>query len=66
MNKKLVGRLACPVCLSELRLTVLDEVGETIVEGSLICGSCGVSYSVCESTPSLLPGDATPLVGQAP
>ena len=55
MKKKLMDILACPVCKGELKLTVDKEKGDDVVEGSLNCSKCKVTYTITGSIPNLLP-----------
>lgn len=55
MRKKLMEILCCPVCKSELTLSVTEESGEEVLEGSLRCPACGVDYPISEGIPNLLP-----------
>lgn len=55
MRKKLMEILCCPVCKGELTLSVTEESGEEVLEGSLRCPACGVDYPISEDIPNLLP-----------
>lgn len=55
MRKDLMDILACPMCKGDLELTVDQEEGDDIVEGSLFCPSCDERYPINESIPNLLP-----------
>ena len=55
MRKKLMEVLCCPVCKGELTLSVTEESGEEVLEGSLRCPACGVDYPISEGIPNLLP-----------
>ena len=55
MKRTLMDILACPVCKGELTLTVTNEDGEEIIEGSLRCDSCGETYPIEETIPNMLP-----------
>jgi uncharacterized protein YbaR (Trm112 family) len=47
--------LCCPVCKGELTLTVENENEKEILEGGLLCSSCGVTYPIHDGIPNLLP-----------
>lgn len=47
--------LACPVCKSDLSLTIGDEDGEEILTGTLHCEKCNYDYPIKDSIPNLLP-----------
>lgn len=57
MRHDLMEILACPVCKGELTLTVEQEDGEEIIEGSLHCAACDETYPISEDIPNLLPPD---------
>ena len=57
MRHDLMEILACPVCKGELTLTVEQEDGEKIIEGSLHCAACDETYPISEGIPNLLPPD---------
>jgi uncharacterized protein len=58
MRRHLMEILCCPVCKAELVLTVDEEDGEEILEGSLWCEACQVAYPISEGIPNLLPRTA--------
>ncbi len=47
--------LACPVCKSELTLTVETEEDDEVMEGSLHCAKCDETYPINDAIPNLLP-----------
>jgi uncharacterized protein YbaR (Trm112 family) len=49
--------LACPVCKGVLTLTVTQEDGDEVLEGSLHCAACNETYPIQGSIPNLLPPD---------
>ncbi len=55
MKKDLMDILACPMCKGTLALTVDQEEGDEVVEGSLYCAHCDERYPISESIPNLLP-----------
>lgn len=55
MRKSLMEILCCPVCKGELELTVTEEGGEEVLEGTLRCAACSVDYPISEGIPNLLP-----------
>jgi uncharacterized protein YbaR (Trm112 family) len=57
MRRDLMQILACPVCKSELTLTVDREKEDEVIEGSLHCASCDETYPISGAIPNLLPPD---------
>jgi Uncharacterized conserved protein len=55
MKRSLLPILCCPVCKGDLELRVARENEEEIVEGTLECRACNVSYPIEEGIPDLLP-----------
>ena len=55
MKRSLLPILCCPVCKGDLELTVEKENDEEIIEGTLKCGACRVSYPIEDGIPDLLP-----------
>ncbi|MCL0028756.1 methytransferase partner Trm112 [Dehalococcoidia bacterium] len=55
MKRDLMDILVCPVCRSELDLTVSKEEEDEIVDGSLKCKACGETYPIENTIPNLLP-----------
>jgi uncharacterized protein YbaR (Trm112 family) len=51
MRKSLHDILCCPVCKGELTLSVTRENGEEILEGTLTCAACQVSYPIEDGIP---------------
>jgi uncharacterized protein YbaR (Trm112 family) len=49
--------LACPVCKSELTLSIEEEDKQEVVTGSLHCAKCSEDYPIKETIPNLLPPD---------
>jgi SAM-dependent methyltransferase len=56
VKRRLIDRLACPVCRAALQLDAGDG-GEDIREGRLRCGGCAATYPVTSGVPRLLPPD---------
>jgi uncharacterized protein YbaR (Trm112 family) len=54
MNKRLNDVLACPECKSDLKLNVTKEIDSEIIEGSLLCEKCKISYSITQGIPVLV------------
>lgn len=54
MKRDLMDILCCPVCKGDLELVVAVEKDE-ILEGSLICHHCDVTYEIEDGIPNLLP-----------
>jgi uncharacterized protein YbaR (Trm112 family) len=57
MRKDLMEILACPMCKSELTLTIDEEKEDEVIRGSLLCSKCGERYPIEDSIPNLLPPD---------
>jgi uncharacterized protein YbaR (Trm112 family) len=55
MKRDLVDLLACPVCKGDLHLEAHKVDGEDVLEGSLGCGRCKVSYPIEDGIPNMLP-----------
>lgn len=55
MRRSLMDILCCPVCKGDLSLKVGKEDDKEILEGDLLCETCGVNYSIHEGIPNLLP-----------
>ena len=47
--------LACPMCKGELELNVINEEGDEVVTGGLVCHQCDENYPIEDSIPNLLP-----------
>jgi uncharacterized protein YbaR (Trm112 family) len=54
MKRDLMDILCCPVCKGDLELVVVQEKDE-ILDGSLICHHCDVTYGIEDGIPNLLP-----------
>ena len=55
MKKELMDIIVCPVCKSELELTVTEEKDGEIISGSLTCRKCDHIYPIEDTIPNLLP-----------
>ena len=55
MRKDLREILACPMCKSELTLTIDEEKDDEVLTGSLFCANCNERYPIEDSIPHLLP-----------
>jgi len=58
MKRWLMDILCCPVCKGEIELSVTEEDGEEIMEGTLWCPACSVDYPIHEGIPNLLPPES--------
>ena len=47
--------LCCPVCKTDLELTVTKQEANEIIEGTLLCKNCETPYPIEEGIPNLLP-----------
>lgn len=54
MDARLLERLACPACASELRLESFEGEGDDVREGVLLCDGCRTWYPLKSSVPVLL------------
>ena len=55
MRHDLMDILACPICKSELTLTVEKEDDDEVITGSLHCAQCKEDYPIVDAIPNLLP-----------
>lgn len=55
MRRQLMDILVCPLCRSELTLTIEEERDDEIITGSLQCQSCGEIYPIEDTIPNMLP-----------
>ena len=55
MKKELMDIICCPTCKSPLILSVEKEEKDEVIEGSLICETCNVSYKIEDNITNLLP-----------
>jgi uncharacterized protein len=55
MRKSLVEILACPVDKSPLTLSIDEEAGDEVIQGTLTCTQCGERYPIEDRIPNLLP-----------
>ncbi|MDF1557855.1 MAG: methytransferase partner Trm112 [ANME-2 cluster archaeon] len=49
--------LCCPMCKSDLVLTVDEEDDKEIISGSLFCEKCNEHYPIEDGIPNMLPPD---------
>lgn len=55
MRESLIEILACPVCKSNLSLTIKEMENDEILSGTLNCKSCKHDYAIENTIPNLLP-----------
>ncbi|MCS6896307.1 MAG: methyltransferase domain-containing protein [Bacteroidia bacterium] len=56
MRRDVLHYAACPRCLSSLRIgSIEEEVGEHIMEGTLLCEGCQAKFPIRRGIPRLLP-----------
>ena len=55
MRRSLMDILVCPECKGKLSLEVAVEQDEEIVEGSLYCQACVLTYPIEDTIPNMLP-----------
>ena len=54
MNKRMLDILACPDCKGKLTLSIISEVQDDIITGSLSCITCDISYPITNSVPNFM------------
>ena len=57
MRHDLMEIIVCPLCKSDLTLTVGQESEGEIISGSLVCATCNETYPIEDGIPNLLPPD---------
>ncbi len=57
MRRDTLSILVCPLCKSELELTVAREEADVIIEGKLKCTSCRENFPIEDGIPNMLPPD---------
>ena len=58
MKDYLVKVLSCPVCLdSPLQLKISGQKNREVIDGILLCLSCGRKYPIEEKIPRMIPED---------
>ena len=57
MRKDLMEILACPMCKSELTLTIDEEREDEVIRGGLFCAKCNERYPIEDGIPNMLPPD---------
>ena len=55
MKHDLIDILCCPICKSDLTLSIEKEDKKEIVRGTLQCQKCKVDYPIEEGIPNMLP-----------
>ena len=55
MRFELMEILVCPMCRSDLELTVYEQEGEDIIAGTLRCTECQEEYPIEDTIPNMLP-----------
>ena len=55
MRHSLMDILVCPECKGKLILKVNVERDDEIVEGSLSCQACNLTYPIEDTIPNMLP-----------
>jgi uncharacterized protein YbaR (Trm112 family) len=53
----LMDIIVCPECYEKLFLTVIEQVENDIIEGSLHCSKCNQIYDINHGIPNLMPFD---------
>jgi len=55
MRKDIVDILACPMDKSPLELSIEEDKGDEVIQGTLTCSKCGEKYPIENRIPNLLP-----------
>ena len=55
MRIQLMEILVCPMCRSDLDLTITEQDGDEIVSGNLRCTECQEEYPIEDTIPNMLP-----------
>ena len=57
MKRELMAILACPQCKDELKLDATEEDTATgeVLQGTLMCVTCGRAFKIIEGIPDLRP-----------
>ena len=55
MKMELMEILVCPMCRSELDLSIAEQEGDEIIEGELTCAECSETYPITNTIPNMLP-----------
>ena len=55
MRIQLMEILVCPICRSDLDLTITEQDGDEIISGSLRCTECQEEYPIEDTIPNMLP-----------
>lgn len=55
MKHDLIEILCCPICKSDLTLSIEKEDKKEIIRGTLRCKKCTVDYPIDEGIPNMLP-----------
>ena len=58
MNKEILEILDCPDCKGDLRIESDEEGAAEIVNGRLICDTCGLFFPVKDGIPNFLSPDS--------
>ncbi|MDG6228959.1 MAG: methytransferase partner Trm112 [Candidatus Thermoplasmatota archaeon] len=55
MRKEIIKILCCPVCKTDLTVSIEKEEDNDIITGTLTCNSCHTVYPIKDGIPDLLP-----------
>ena len=55
MRIQLMEILVCPICRSDLDLTITEQNGDEIISGNLCCTECQEEYPIEDTIPNMLP-----------
>ncbi len=58
MNREILEILACPDCKGDLRIESDEEGTAEIINGRLICDTCGLFFPVQDGIPNFLSPDS--------
>jgi len=57
MRRDIEALLCCPVCKSDLALSITMETNNEIIAGKLSCPACKTDYLIVDGIPNMLPPD---------
>jgi uncharacterized protein YbaR (Trm112 family) len=57
MKRDIEALLCCPVCKSDLSLSITRETNDEIISGKLSCHTCKTDYLIVDGIPNMLPPD---------
>ncbi len=58
MNKEILDILACPECKGDLKIESAEKDTTEIINGRLICETCGLFFTIQGGVPNFLDADS--------